>query len=184
MTIGLFSTERYGKTLCLGAYTAMGVDKKLVSRLKALRGTRTVILGIGNTLKGDDGVGPLVCQRLTEGGAGADVFDAGTVPENYIQPIIKKTPQNLVIIDAVDFGAAPGTIKLFEPEQLSTIGVSTHAPTPRLFIDIIKKSIEVGVYFIGIQPAQTQIGQPITPQLTQAAEDLASLLLNIFPSSF
>ncbi len=180
MTVGFFQQSDMTKHYVWDLYH-MGLDKKLVSRLKALRGTKTIILGIGNTLKGDDGVGPLVCQRLIEKGVGADVIDAGTVPENYIQPIIKKTPQNLVIIDAVDFGASPGVIKLFEPEQLNAVSVSTHAPTPRLFIDLIKKRSDVEVYFVGIQPVQTQLGQPITPQLTQAAEDLASILLNIFP---
>jgi hydrogenase 3 maturation protease len=159
----------------------MSADKKLVSRLKALRGSKTLILGIGNTLKGDDGIGPLICERLIEGGVGADVIDAGTVPENYIQPIIKREPQNLVILDAVDFRAAPGTIKLFEPEQLSTISISTHAPTPRLFIDLVRKRSDVQVYFVGIQPAQTQLGGAITPQLMQAAEELTSILLSIFP---
>ena len=96
----------------------MGSDNKsLLEQLEKLRGSKTVILGIGNTLKGDDGAGPLVCEGLS-GKVCAEVMDVGTVPENYIQPIIKKRPQNLVIIDAIDFGGLVGEIKVFKPEQI------------------------------------------------------------------
>jgi hydrogenase 3 maturation protease len=85
----------------------MGTDEELFEQLNKLRGSKTIILGIGNTLKGDDGAGPAVCERIA-GKICAEVIDAGTVPENYIQSIIKKAPQNLIIIDAVDFKSSEG----------------------------------------------------------------------------
>ena len=69
----------------------MGTDEQLFEQLNKLRDSATVIVGIGNTLKGDDGAGPLVCQQLRRAKVCAGLIDAGTVPENYIQPIIKKT---------------------------------------------------------------------------------------------
>jgi hydrogenase 3 maturation protease len=89
------------------------MDKQLYEQLRKFRGSRTLIVGIGNILKADDGAGPLVCEQLGRAKVCADLIDAGTVPENYIQPIIKKAPQNLLVIDAIDFGASPGTIKIF-----------------------------------------------------------------------
>ncbi len=67
----------------------MGYNKELSEQLNKLRNSATVIIGIGNTLKGDDGAGPLVCEQLS-GKVCAELIDAGTVPENYIQTIIKK----------------------------------------------------------------------------------------------
>lgn len=159
----------------------MGADEQLFEQLNTLRGSETIIAGIGNTLKGDDGTGPLVCQQLQDAGVCAELIDAGTAPENYIQPIIKKAPQNLIIIDAVNFGASAGTIKIFEPEQLSRLVTSTHTLSPHLFVDMIRREIDVDVHFIGIQPAQTQLGQPISQQVNRSIRLLVNALSGIFP---
>ncbi|MCJ7730398.1 MAG: hydrogenase maturation protease, partial [Sedimentisphaerales bacterium] len=129
---------------------------------------------------GDDGVGPLVCEQLRQAGIAAEIIDAGTVPENYIQRITKKAPQNLLIIDAIDFGAGPGTIKIFEPHELNAFIVSTHTLSPRLFAELVSRNIKVDIYFIGIQPAQTQLGQSVSAEAAQAAEQLSQSLADIF----
>ena len=158
----------------------MGTNQQLFEKLSKLRDSSTIIVGIGNTLKGDDGAGPLVCEQL-RGNVCAEIIDAGTVPENYIQTIIKKAPQNLLIIDAIDFGALAGTINIFKPEQLDSFAFSTHTLSPRLFVDMVCKYIKVDVYFIGIQPAQMQLGQPQSEQVNEAIQWLAGTLIEIFP---
>jgi len=158
----------------------MGYNKELSEQLNKLRDSSTVIVGIGNTLKGDDGAGPLVCEQLS-GKVCAELIDAGTVPENYIQTIIKKAPQNLLIIDAIDFGASAGTINIFKPEQLNSLVLSTHTLSPRLFVDMVCHEIKVDVYFVGIQPAQIQLGQPQSAQASQAIQWLVGVLTEIFP---
>lgn len=159
---------------------AMGADEQLFERLNKLRDSATVIVGIGNILKGDDGAGPLVCEQLA-GKVCAELIDVGTVPENYIQPIIKKAPQNLLIIDAIDFGAPAGTINIFKPEQLNSSVFSTHTLSPRLFADMVCRNINVDVCFVGIQPGQTQLGQSISPEVGQAVQRLVRVLTEIFP---
>ena len=158
----------------------MGTDWQVFEQLSNLRGSKTIIVGIGNTLKGDDGVGPLVCEQLRQAGIAAEIIDAGTVPENYIQRITKKAPQNLLIIDAIDFGAGPGTIKIFEPHELNAFIVSTHTLSPRLFAELVSRNIKVDIYFVGIQPAQTQLGQSVSAEAAQAAEQLSQSLADIF----
>jgi len=158
----------------------MGTGEQLFEQLNKLRGSKTVIVGIGNTLKGDDAAGPLVCQQLT-GKVCAELIDAGTVPENYIQPVIKKAPQNLLIIDAIDFGASPGTIEIFKPEQLNSFVFSTHTLSPRLFAEMVTRNIKVDVCFVGIQPAQIQLGQPVSAPVSKAVQSLIDLLSRIFP---
>ncbi len=159
----------------------MGAEEEPLRQLNKLRGSKTVILGIGNLLKGDDGAGPLLCQKLLDVEVSAEVIDAGTVPENYIQSLIKKAPQNLLVIDAIDFGASPGDVQIFRPEELSSRVISTHTLSPRLLVDMICKSIKVNAHFVGIQPAQTQLGQPITPKVSQAVQKLTDVLTGIFP---
>jgi len=159
----------------------MSTDQQLFEQLNKLRGSKTDIVGIGNTLTGDDGVGPLICEQLRQAGVGVELIDAGTVPESYIQPIIKKAPRNLLIIDAIDFGDSPGTINIFKPEQLNSLVVSTHTLSPRIFVDMITQAIDVDVYFIGVQPAQTTFGQFLSDDIRCALQRLVDLLVDIFP---
>ena len=161
----------------------MSSEQSLLQQLNIFRNSATIILGIGSTLKGDDGAGPLVCQKLKKVGICGDVLDAGTVPENYIQKITGKAPHNLLIIDAIDYGEKPGTIRLFRPDQLSSHVISTHSLSPRLFVDMICQNIDVDVYFVGIQPMQMQLGQPVSTPVKQAIEQLTEALIQIFPTS-
>jgi hydrogenase 3 maturation protease len=158
----------------------MSTEQSLLEQLNILRNSSTVIVGIGNILKGDDGAGPLVCQQLKHAKICADLIDAGTVPENYIQPIIKKAPQKLLVIDAIDFGAIPGSIRIFEPEQLNSHIISTHSLSPRLFVDMVCQNVSVDVYFVGIQPAQILLGQSVSPEVNLAIHQLSGVLTQIF----
>lgn len=159
----------------------MDAGESLLTQLNKLRGSDTIIVGIGNTLKADDAAGSLVCKKLHQAKSSAEPIDTGTVPENYIQPIIKKKPRNLIVIDAIDFGGSPGQIKIFRPEQLSSLIISTHTLSPRVFIDMIRAELDIDVYFIGIQPVQTTLGQPVSAEVSRAVQQLSDALLKIFP---
>ena len=159
----------------------MCANQEIIDFLKPFRNSPTVIMGIGNILKGDDAAGPLVCEGLKNENISAYVIDAATVPENYIQTIIKKAPHNLIVIDAISFDAVPGTIKVFQTEQLDSMIISTHTLSPRIFIDMIKQSIELNVMFIGIQPEQIQLGSPVSKQVSRAIEELSQILSKSFP---
>jgi hydrogenase 3 maturation protease len=158
----------------------MLAGSQLFEQLNKFRRSKVLIVGVGNVLKGDDGAGPLICQRLA-GKVCADLIDAGTVPENYIRPVINKAPQNLLVIDAVDFGGPVGAIRIFEPQQLDNLVISTHTLSPRLFVDMVRREIEVDVYFIGIQPGQIGLGQPLSGPVEDAIEELCRVLVEIFP---
>jgi len=155
-------------------------SQELRERLSARRGLRTVILGVGNVLKGDDGVGPLVCEALG-GKVSARVIDAGTVPENYIRPIIDAHPQFLLVADAVDFGGAPGAVGVFAIDQINDMAFSTHALSLRLFVDVLATEIEVNVLLLGIQPVCTQLGQPVSDPVQESIQELIGLLCDVFP---
>ena len=157
----------------------MGTDKQLLGRLSKLHSGKTLILGVGNTLKGDDGVGPLVCEQLA-GKVSAELIDVGTAPENFIQKIIRKAPQNLLIVDAIDFKTSPGTIEIFRPEQLTSTITSTHVLSPKIFVDMICSEINVEVYFIGIQPAQIAFGQSLSAPVSESVKRVIDILTKIF----
>ncbi len=152
---------------------------KIAEELKKLSGSKTVIVGIGNTLKSDDGAGPAVCQLL-KGKTSAEIIDAGTVPENFIQVICRKKPQVVLVIDAVDFGSAPGELTIFAPDQLNSFAISTHTLSPRIFSDLIRQTIDTKVVFLGIQPKHLQFGESLSNEVAGAVEKLAGILISIF----
>jgi len=160
----------------------MKTKPELFARLGQLDGSKTIIVGIGNTLKGDDGAGPEVCHCIKDR-INAEVIDIGTVPENYIQTIIGKTPKNLLVIDATDSGDAPGTINIFKPLHLSSLAFSTHTLSPVFFVNMIQKNIDVDVWFIGIQPAQTQFSQSLSEPVQKAVLQISDILTKTFPLS-
>jgi hydrogenase 3 maturation protease len=127
-------------------------------------------------------VGPFVCRQL-RGKVSAKLIDAGTVPENHIQPIVKAGPEKLLVVDAMDFGAEPGAMRLIDAGDLSSAVMSTHSLSPRLFVDLIRKEIEVDVCFLGIQPGQMELGQPISASVAAAAERLCDMLARILPAN-
>jgi hydrogenase 3 maturation protease len=158
----------------------MEADHPLLRQLGHLRGSKAVILGVGNLLRGDDAAGVLICERLA-GNVSAQVIDAGTVPENYLRPVVDTGPESLVILDAVNFGERPGAVQLFEPHQILSAAFSTHALSPRLFVELLQHEIEAAVYFIGIQPAHTRLSEPVSPAVQQAIDTLTQLLTQLFP---
>jgi hydrogenase 3 maturation protease len=153
----------------------MSEGEDLFAGLRGICASRTVLMGIGNTLKGDDGAGPFVCERL-KGGISATVIDAGTVPENYIQRIINLSPRHLLIVDAADFGGEAGQVRVFETGELANASISTHSLSPRLFLEAIGGSIDVETSVIAIQPQQVELGQGLSAEVERVCVELAGKL--------
>lgn len=153
-------------------------SQNLRDKLKEIVSPDTLILTIGNTLKGDDAAGPAIAEKLKPVMPDR-IIDTGTVPENYIQPVIDKNPKVLLIIDAINFDAEPGTIKIFPPEKIKSMAVSTHAPSPQLFLDVIKSSISPKIYFLAIQPEQTELGAPLSEPIQQAINSVVEIITEL-----
>jgi hydrogenase 3 maturation protease len=160
----------------------MEMNRQLLESLAGWHNSKAVILGVGNVLKGDDAAGPLVCERLKESPSAA-VIDAGTVPENYIRPILKTKPDILLIIDAVDFGGSPGEIRVFDPVEIHRFAFSTHALSLHLFVEMLRTHRPVEVRVIGIQAGSCELGGGPSPAVQTAIEMLAATLEMFHPRS-
>ena len=157
----------------------MGIDSQLLKYLAPWRDSKVVILGIGNPLKGDDAAGSLVCARLSDN-VSATVIDAGTVPENYIGPVLQASPDVLFIVDAVDFGGHPGQIRVCTPDEIHGFAFSTHALSLHLSIDLICRERTLAVYVIGVQASTTRLGDCLSPAMGEAVETLVGTLSRFF----
>lgn len=79
---------------------------------------RIVVIGIGNTLLGDDGVGVHVVERLRSESWDVPVefFDGGTLSFSLLEHI--ECAERLIIVDAAFLDTAPGTVAVFRNDEL------------------------------------------------------------------
>ena len=78
---------------------------------------RVVVAGVGNVLRGDDGFGVRVAQRLLEQPLppGVRVLDIGIGGIHLVQELLEAADA-LVVVDAVDLGRPPGTVLVIRPD--------------------------------------------------------------------
>jgi hydrogenase maturation protease len=81
--------------------------------------SHTLVLGLGNTLLGDEGVGIYAVQRVEQALAGAGnvrCLDGGTLSFTLAGPI--EDSNRLIVIDAAELHDAPGCVQVFEGEEM------------------------------------------------------------------
>ena len=153
----------------------------ITSRLKG----KLAIVGIGNIIRGDDGLGPKLIEILRNRGGlpGVSLFDCGTAPENYIFPILSTSCDTLMLVDAADIGKEPGAVEIFDLDKISRVSFSTHNPSPRLFTDLLKTGKEdMDIFVISIQPKSTGIGAPLSEEVLSSLERIADIFCAYNPS--
>jgi len=144
----------------------------MLGRLKEYLKGKVVILGIGNTLNADDGIGSALASRIKDK-VNYTVYDAGISPENYLGKIIKDRPDNIVIIDAVDFGAKPGDYTILESEAVKTANLfSTHNASISLTINYLQSNFKVNIIILAVQPKSIDFGDKMSHEVTEALEKL------------
>jgi len=142
----------------------------------ALRGAargRVVVLGIGNDLRADDGAGSLVAQRLRERFPDA-VFDGGQAPENQSGPLRRARPDTVLVVDAADFGGAPGQVRVVSGAgDAAGLTLGTHALPIGTFLSALAETTGARVRLVAIQAETTEFGAPMTPAVASAVDDVA-----------
>ncbi|MCK5117315.1 MAG: hydrogenase 3 maturation endopeptidase HyCI [Candidatus Aegiribacteria sp.] len=139
-----------------------------------LRG-KVVYMGIGNILRGDDGIGPELVARLS--GKGLLTVDAGTVPENYIRPVARFDPDTVVIVDAVSLDREPGAVELLDrSEIMGNTGFTTHTLSPVMVMERLEEETGAKVVMLAIQPGTLEFGAPLSPEVASMLEVLPDLL--------
>lgn len=111
----------------------------------------TVIMGVGNLLRGDDGIGVYVAEQLIDLGFNG-VFNCREVPENYLVKVCKKNPKKVLIIDAADIGGDAGELIFLTGESFHQ-GISTHTAGIDVISEYIKKTCGADVFVAAVQPS-------------------------------
>lgn len=173
-----------------------------LAEMRVANACRTAIVGIGNTLNGDDAAGPLVAQALcaltgsrasrsditpaaesapaTESApAAVAIFDAGPSPEAFTGPLRRFAPELILLVDAAELGEAPGTVRWFDWSQAGGLSASTHTLPPSLVAGFLVRELGCRVALIGIQPQRLDldggVSDPVRKAVAQVVRGLATL---------
>jgi hydrogenase maturation protease len=134
---------------------------------------RTLILGLGNILLQDEGVGVRVVEAMRDVPTppGVDLLDGGTAGLSLLE--LMEGYDRVIVVDAVEAGAEPGAIFKFRPEDLAAMpNVQLTSFHQVGLMDVLQLAESMGqrpeVVIIGVQPASLNWGTDLTPQLKDA----------------
>jgi hydrogenase maturation protease len=133
--------------------------------------SRVLVAGVGNVLRGDDGFGPAVIARLGQLPDGAEAIETGIGGVALLGELIAGC-DGLVLVDAVDRGAAPGTVFELVPEVGEAVHVAdVHLANPDRVLTLAKAlgALPARVRIVGCQPAEVdELAEGLSPAVEQA----------------
>ena len=141
---------------------------------------RLVVIGMGNELRTDDAVGIEVARRLKQKmNARLTVFDGSMLPDVFIRPACAVRPSHLLIIDAAELHGHPGEWRLLSKEEIDTGLFTTHAIPATEIAAEIQRRCHAKAAFLGIQPKSRGVGLHLSPECTNAADEIAKTIIRL-----
>jgi hydrogenase maturation protease len=141
-----------------------------------------LILGIGNLILKDEGVGVHVIERLKNMALPSDVevIDGGTMGIDLLYHIEGR--KKVIVIDAVNTDGAAGTIYRFTDKDLEEKKECLRSAHEIDFTDVLKlaqflKNRPDTVIFIGIKPKDISEGFGLSPQIEERIPQIVELVL-------
>jgi len=141
-----------------------------------------LILGIGNLLLKDEGIGVHVVQRMMNMSLppDVDVMDGGTMGMNLVYYIEGR--KKVIVIDAVLMDDPPGTIYRFTGKDLEEQSGRLFSAHDINFVHVLKNAAFFGnkpeeVVFIGIKPGEISEGLELTPVIEERIPKIIELVL-------
>jgi hydrogenase maturation protease len=145
------------------------------------------VLGVGNLVRGDDGVGVHAARALLARGCpeGVAVLDGGTAPLDalaHVAPV-----DRLIIIDAADLGEAPGAIRVLGPEDVIPAAgesVSLHDLDLLWALGVLRATGEEPreVVIVGVQPESMDWSTELSPAVAARLDDILNTVLEAIPA--
>ncbi|MHB9095224.1 MAG: hydrogenase maturation protease [Eubacteriales bacterium] len=144
---------------------------------------KIVVIGIGNILMKDDGIGPKLVQRIRRAAyrIGVRCIETGTLDLAVVAEIANA--DGMVVIDAVDFGGTAGQAVLLDENDLLAVPGnnlwSAHQFGLVEALQIAKnQKRQTVVKIIGIQPAEIDWGLELSASLQEKMPILAGIVMS------
>ena len=137
---------------------------------EVLRG-KVVIVGVGNSLRGDDGLGPLLVGRLAKS-CRQPCIDAGDALERHLGRIVREKPDTVLIVDAAHLGCAPGDHALLSLGELEGAGFSTHHLPLKMQLEELARNVGCRVCLLAVQPRSLELGKKVCGEVRRSLQRL------------
>lgn len=142
------------------------------------------VLGVGNVLTGDDGLGPYVVKMLEAGFTFSDqvaVIDVGT-PGLDFTPYLANA-RSVIVIDTVRGNSGPGTIRVWRDEEIlaapPVARTNPHEPGLReaLMATELTDSSPEEIVLIGVIPESVEAGTILSRDVKTVVPDVVNRVL-------
>ncbi|MBU1237840.1 MAG: HyaD/HybD family hydrogenase maturation endopeptidase [Gammaproteobacteria bacterium] len=142
---------------------------------------RVVILGIGNTILSDEGVGVHAAEALRAAydlPDGVEVIDGGTAGMELLEPL--SNLDLLVVLDAVKRGQPAGSIVRLTGPEVPVFFRSKLSPHQISICDVLASLEFIGdkpkdMVLIGVEPESLELGLEMTPTVAARIPELVEL---------
>lgn len=147
----------------------------------------TLVLGVGNLLMSDDGVGVHAVQRLEKRALppGVEVLDGGTCGLDLLQ--FFEGVERLIVLDAANVGCEPGTIVRLTGDDVPAFLAMKVSPHEINLPELLFSAKLSGIYprevvVLGVQPETIETGVELSaPVAAQVDALLAHVMAEIQP---
>lgn len=136
---------------------------------------KVILIGIGNELNGDDGVGPYVADALADA-VDFTVFNSGTQPDNFTGKIMQLNPSHVIFVDAATIEGEPGAITAVPLDDIDELCVHTHYMPLKHVVRRLTDKCDCKFLVIGIRPASMEIGDGLSTTVRRTADELIKKL--------
>jgi len=144
---------------------------------------RILVVGLGNILLQDDGLGVRATERLRAGfdlPAHVECLDGGTLGLELLAYLAGVT--HLLVADAVETGGLAGTLRRLEGDEIRatlTRKISMHQVDllDTLALGRLQGSLPATVVVWGMQPASTEVGLSMSPAVAGQLDTLVECLV-------
>ena len=142
-----------------------------------------LVIGLGNPIMADDGLGLAALERLRHGWRLAEsvrLVDGGTWGMNLL-PLIEEA-ERVVFLDAIDAGQPAGALVLLEREELPRLfahKLSAHQIDLRevLAVAELRGTLPSDLVAIGLQPGRLEMSSGLSPELECRLDELLTAVL-------
>lgn len=142
---------------------------------------RTVVLGVGNAYRGDDGVGPVVAKRVRDLSSDLEVVACEQEPTRLLDAW--DGADLALVVDAVSSGVAPGTVHRFDATELPVPAGVFRGSTHALGVgEVIELGRALGrlpgrVLLYGVEGGRFGTGEGLSPAVAAVVDTLTAELL-------
>lgn len=147
-------------------------------------GRRVVIMGVGNELRGDDGFGVILAERL-EGLVPQRIFVTFDLPEDYAVKAADLRPEVVLVLDAADFGGDPGQARLIRAQDIPPTPGVTHRPSLEMLARFLELDAGAQTWVLGVQPDMgcVGLGDEMSAPVARTLGALERLLIDVLSSA-